>query len=105
MPYSAFDGLDPQQFSGFSGYSGVSGGLSPSNIFISSEITANGSEQSTPHGFGSTPLIAWAICTAGHDNAGGTGTLYPIITTGTHDSTNCKFTLTAGASYRIYAIK
>ena len=102
MPNSAFQ---VQLYSGHSGFSGASGELSTFNVFISSEITANGSEQSTPHGFGSTPIIAWAICTTGHDNAGGAGTLYPIISTGPHDSTNCKFTLTAGASYRVYAIK
>jgi hypothetical protein len=102
MSSSAFQ---VQLYSGSSGFSGAGGGLSPSNIFISSEITANGSEQSTSHGFGSTPIIAWAICVEGHDNAGGAGTLHPVIGTGPHDSTNCKFTLTAGAKYRVYAIK
>lgn len=94
-----------QMVSGYSGFSGADGGLTPPNVLISSEITANGLEQSTPHGFGSNPIIAWAVCTTGHDNAGGSGTLCPIISTGPHDTTNCKFTVTAGASYRVYALK
>ena len=105
MSYSTFEGFNVQAFSGPSGFSGASGELTSLNVLISSEITANGLEQSTPHGFGSNPIIAWAVCTTGHDNAGGSGTLCPIISTGPHDTTNCKFTVTAGASYRVYAIK
>jgi len=105
MPYSTFESFNVQAFSGFSGFSGASGTLTPSSFFISSDVTANGSEQNTPHGFGSTPSLTFAILTAGHDNAGGEGTLVPIISYGTNDSTNCKFTVTAGAKYRVVAFR
>ena len=68
-------------------------------VFQSSEQTATGSPQNIAHGFGSTPKLAWAVCT----NSGATGS-YTLIPA-THDATNVSFNGTSGIKYRAYAIK
>lgn len=67
-----------------------------SEIFISAEVTGDGSEQSTAHGLKSTPVLALAVfseLTGGADD----------IAEGTHDATNVNFTVTSGAKYKVIA--
>lgn len=78
---------------------------STSYVFNSTEQTATGSAQNVAHGLGVTPRSAIAWVTAGHDGAGGAGDKVPTITVGTHGATNCVFTVTAGAKFRVWATR
>ena len=84
---------------------GRASNLATGAMFRSPPVTATGSPQNTAHGFGSTPSMVWAIATAGHNGSGGAGTQVPTITAGTHTSTNCVFTVTAGATYVVLALR
>ena len=77
--------------------SGTAGGIASSARFTATG-TGTGSEQSIAHGLGVVPGLAWLIPT----NAGGAP--FPIVE-GTHDSTNLKFTVPSGVTYRVCAIK
>lgn len=72
--------------------------LATGAMFLSSEVTGNGSEQDTAHGFGAAPSLAYAVFTELDGNAAD-------IAHGTHDATNCKFTVTTGQKYRVVAFK
>ena len=77
-------------------------------MFVSSEITANGSAQSTAHGLkdadgnGRVPTLVWVVPTSIPTAAAGPITLVQ----GTHTTTNCVVTGTNDANnkYKIYAI-
>jgi len=75
----------------------ANGGTGTSHApFYSATIVGDGTPQSTAHGLGSTPVKVYAALT---DSLIGGSTITP----GTHTSTNCVFTVTAGASYQIIA--
>lgn len=65
--------------------------------FTSGELTGDGTEQSTAHGLGTTPLLVWATPS---DLSGGAYT----VVYGVHDSTNVKATVTNGEKYRLHAL-
>lgn len=77
---------------------GRAAALATAAMFLSAEVTGNGSSQDTAHGLGATPTICIAIPS---DLSGGAFTVVP----GTHDSTNAKFTVTNGEKYKVLAIK
>jgi len=78
---------------------------SADQVFLSTEVTATGSAQSTAHGLGVVPSLCIAIPTAGHNGSGSIGTQMPQFTYGAHTSTNAIFTAEAGAKYRIVAFR
>lgn len=71
-------------------------GRASSKVFLSAELTGNGSSQSTPHGLGRIPTIVLVI-----PQGGGAAS----ITYGTPDATNVKATVSNGAKYRVLAIE
>lgn len=77
---------------------GRAAALATAAMFLSGEVTGNGSEQDTAHGLGAAPTIAYAVFTELDGNAAD-------IANGTHDGTNCKFTVTTGQKYRVVAFK
>jgi len=65
-------------------------------IFVSGEISGDGTAQSTAHGLGFIPSVAFVVYT---DLDG-----LPVVhTAGTHTTTNVIFTVTSGNSYRAIA--
>ena len=85
---------------------GTAGGIDSAARYQSpTDVTATGSAQNIAHGLGATPVMVWAEVVAGTDGAGGAGTQFPTVTLGTHTSTNIVITVTAGAKFRVYAIK
>jgi len=68
--------------------------------FLSAEITADGTEQSTAHGLGGTPKKVIVYKTA---DTRGTWAAWSLVE-GTHDATNVKVTGTSGIKYKILAI-
>jgi hypothetical protein len=78
--------------------SGTAGGLLAAAVFLSAELTGNGSSQDTAHGFGATPKLVFVIPS---DLSGGAFT----VTYGTHDATNTKTTVTNAEKYRVVAFK
>lgn len=77
---------------------GRAAALATAAMFSSTEVTGNGSAQNTAHGLGATPTMVWATVT----EDGGTGF---DVAPGSHDATNCVYTVTNGVKYRVYAIK
>lgn len=77
---------------------GRAAALATASMFLSAEVTGNGAEQDTAHGFGAAPTLAYAVFTELDGNAAD-------IAHGTHDATNCKFTVTTGQKYRVVAFK
>lgn len=71
------------------------------SIFVSPEVTGNGSAQSTAHGLGRTPTVCIAWITELPDAAAETGF---DIAAGTHTSTNAIFTVTNTVKYQILAL-
>lgn len=76
---------------------GRAAALATGAMFLSNEITGTGSSQNTAHGLGAAPTIAFAVLT---QHAGASTLVY-----GSHDGTNCVFTVTSGDKYRIIAFK
>lgn len=72
--------------------------LPSASVFLSAEVTGNGSAQNTAHGLGTTPSLVFAIAS---DHSGGQFT----VTYGTHTSTNAVVTVTNGEKYRVVAFK
>ena len=68
-----------------------------SNVFLSSEISADGTAQATAHGLGRTPIIAIAYFTL---QTGGADAISAV----TSDGTNCTVTATNTTKYRILAM-
>ncbi len=66
-------------------------------IFISTEQTGNGSEQSVAHGLGATPAGTLVVPTEFTD------TTSVDIAEGTHTSTNVLVTVTNGVKYKVLA--
>jgi hypothetical protein len=71
------------------------------SLSLSSEITGTGSAQATAHGLGDTPSLAFAVVTEA-PVALGSGL---DVAHGTHDATNCTFTVTSGIKYRVVAVR
>ncbi len=71
----------------------------PTYRFKSTELTGNGSAQSTAHGLGQTPSVVIIVPT---DTAPVTTGAY-TVTEGAHDATNVIATVTNGKKYRIFA--
>ncbi len=63
--------------------------------FLSSEQTADGTEQSVAHGLKRTPVLVKVIVTE-------ESTSNFDVTEGTHDGTNIKVTVTSGVKYKVY---
>jgi hypothetical protein len=77
---------------------GRAANLATGAMFISGPVTGNGSPQNTAHGFGSAPSLAFAVPV---DATGG-----PFAAVyGTHDATNCVFTVTNLEKYRVVAFR
>jgi hypothetical protein len=74
------------------------GTLHSGNVFLSSEQTGTGSEQSIAHGLGAVPALVFVVAS---NLSGGPY----VISYGTHDGTNCKVTATTGEKYRVVAFK
>jgi hypothetical protein len=68
------------------------------SVFLSDEVTGNGSAQNTAHGLGTTPALVFAIPS---DTTGGAFT----VVYGTHTTTNAIVTVTNGEKYRVVAFK
>jgi hypothetical protein len=68
------------------------------SVFLSAEVTGNGSAQSTAHGLATVPTLVFAIPS---DTTGGAFT----VVYGTHTTTNAIVTVTNGEKYRIVAFK
>jgi hypothetical protein len=68
------------------------------SVFLSDEVTGNGSAQNTAHGLGTTPALVFAIPS---NLTGGPC----VVTYGTHTSTNAIVTVTTGEKYRVVAFK
>lgn len=71
--------------------------------FVSAEQTATGASQNVAHGLGATPSLVLVTITNGHDGAAGAGTQVPDIAEGAHDDTNVVVTVTAGATFKVFA--
>lgn len=71
-----------------------------SKIFLSSEQTGTGAEQTIPHGLGKTPVVILPFWTG--DGNGAWGAFF--ILEGTHNSTNVLVTVTSGFKYRVLAL-
>lgn len=102
----------PWMPSGTSGYvwTGTGVGNQPtfqpgpqSPLFISARITADGTAQSTAHGLGVLPRVCSANIAKLPALAGILTTAANLYTPGTHTSTNCVFTVLAGAEYYVRA--
>lgn len=97
-----------QGITGLTGTTGLTGetgtgpqgttGVGSPTVFVSTEITGNGSNQDTAHGLGVTPTKVLVSVT---DN---TASSMFTVTEGTHDATNTKTTVTSGVKYKILAI-
>ncbi|CAB4127208.1 hypothetical protein UFOVP75_84 [uncultured Caudovirales phage] len=72
-------------------------------VFFSTLVTATGSSQNVAHGLGVIPAAVLVVPEVGCDGAGATGTQMPAIAEGSHDATNVKVTVTAGAKVKILA--
>jgi hypothetical protein len=68
-------------------------------VFVSAEVTANGSAQNTAHGLGVIPFAVLAIPTDTTPTTAGEFT----VAAGSHDATNCVFTVTTGKKYKVIA--
>jgi len=68
-------------------------------VFVSAEQTGNGSAQNVAHGLGVTPTAVVAIPT---DLTASTVGQYAAVA-GTHDATNCVWTVTNGKKYVVIA--
>lgn len=77
---------------------GRAANLATGAMFISSPVTGSGAPQNTAHGFGSAPSLAFAVAV---DHTGG---VFAVVY-GTHDATNCVFTVTTGEKYRVVAFR
>lgn len=77
----------------------VSASVTPSaSVFLSTEQTGNGSEQSVAHGLATVPALVFAVPS---DLTGGAF----VVAYGTHTTTNALVTVTSGEKYRIVAFK
>lgn len=76
-----------------------------SSVFKSAEQTGTGAPQNVAHGLGVTPGAVWWSLSGGHDGAGGAGDKVPTVAPGAHGTTNCVFTVTAGAKFFVFAMK
>jgi hypothetical protein len=68
------------------------------SVFLSAEVTGNGSAQNTAHGLGTTPALVFAIPS---NLTGGPC----VVTYGTHTDTNAVVTVTNAEKYRVVAFK
>lgn len=68
-------------------------------VFISTERTATGSEETIAHGLGATPASVLVIPT---DTSPATAGVF-TVTEGTHTSTNVLVTVTSGKKYKVFA--
>lgn len=72
--------------------------LATASFFRSTEQTGTGSSQDVAHGLGTTPTAVLASFSELDGNAAD-------MAYGTHDATNCKFTVTSGAKFFVLAFK
>jgi hypothetical protein len=70
------------------------------SVFKSTEQTGNGSAQNIAHGLGVVPGLAFVILT--DTTAATVGSV--AVVEGSHDGTNCVFTVTNGKKYKVVAI-
>ena len=80
--------------------------VAATSMYVSpAPVTATGSAQAVAHGLVTTPRKFWIELLGGHDGAGAAGTQFPTVTWGTVDATNLTVTVTAGAAFRLHALK
>jgi hypothetical protein len=72
-------------------------------VFASGQVAATGSAQNVAHGLGVAPALVMIVPVGGHDNGGGAGDYFPVITPGSHTTTNVVVTVTAGAKFQVLA--
>jgi len=72
------------------------GSLGTLGIFVSAEITADGTAQETAHSLGRVPSVVIVSIVDITDG--------DKVTEGSHDATNCITTVTTGAKYKIIAM-
>ena len=72
--------------------------LPAASVFLSAEITGNGSAQNTAHGLATVPALVFAI--PSNMTAGAF-----VVTYGTHTDTNAIVTVTNGEKNRVIAFK
>ncbi len=72
--------------------------LPAASVFLSAELTGDGSAQSTAHGLATVPALVFAVPS---DITGGAF----AVAYGTHTTTNAIATVTTGEKYRIVAFK
>lgn len=79
----------------------LAGGIASANsgVFISAELTGDGSSQATAHGLGATPSYVVATLTEF------TSAQSVDVAEGTHTSTNVVMTVTNGVKYRVIAFR
>jgi len=70
----------------------------PAPSFVSAEQTGSGAQQSIPHGLGVAPSKVVAFMTGNPASPGASS-----IVAGTHDATNCLFTVTSNFKYIVLA--
>lgn len=74
----------------------------------SAQQTGTGASQNVAHALGVIPTVCAAIPEATADGGGigrGTAALAFVVTQGTHTTTNCVYTVSAGAVFRSVAIR
>ena len=69
------------------------------SVFVSTEQTGTGAEQSIAHSLGDTPTSVLVALSGGP-----AAYTQPTVTVGTHDATNAKATVTLNWKYRVFAI-
>lgn len=72
-------------------------------VFASGQVAATGSAQNVAHGLGVVPSIVMIVPVGGQDNGGGAGDYFPVITPGSHTTTNVVATVTAGSKFQVFA--
>lgn len=72
-------------------------------VFASGQVSATGSAQNVAHGLGVIPALVMIVPVGGHDNGGGAGDYFPVVTAGSHTSTNVVATVTAGSKFQVFA--
>lgn len=77
--------------------------LAKAKAFVSGQVSATGSAQNVAHGLGVAPSLVMVVPVGGHDNGGGAGDYFPVITPGSHTTTNVVVTVTAGSKFQVLA--
>ena len=77
--------------------------LAKAKAFVSAELTGTGASQNVAHGLAVAPAAVLLVPTAGHDGAGAAGDKMPVLTAGSHTTTNVVATVSLGAKFKVLA--